>query len=266
VPVSFNSAQFLGHLPGRRGARGPVLIRPGTLLVIDEASMMPGPDLADLISLAETHGAKLIIAGDTAQLQALQNGGGMTLLTGRLSQVRLAEPVRFRASWEQAASLRLRDGDTTVLAGYDQHARIIGGEAEQMLDAVAAAYTALTTEGTDVLLMAADHHLRRELSRRIRDDLIRLGRVSPSPAVPVAGGVKASCGDLIICTRNDHTVEAGQPGRPSPTGTCSASRPSPRAACLCAVPWTPTRGRGSGGGRTAGSCTRTSKRPNLVTR
>jgi hypothetical protein len=213
VPVSFNSAQFLGHLPGQRGARGPVLIRPGTLLVIDEASMMPGPDLADLISLAETHGAKLIIAGDTAQLQAVQNGGGMTLLTGRLSQVRLAEPVRFRASWEQAASLRLRDGDTTVLAGYDQHARIIGGESEQMLDAAAAAYTALTTEGTDVLLMAADHHLRRELSRRIRDDLIRLGRVSLSPAVPVAGGVKASCGDLIICTRNDHTVEAGQSGR-----------------------------------------------------
>ena len=24
VPVSYNSAQFLGHLPGRRGARGPV--------------------------------------------------------------------------------------------------------------------------------------------------------------------------------------------------------------------------------------------------
>ena len=29
VPVSYNSAQFLGHLPGRRGARGPVPIRPG---------------------------------------------------------------------------------------------------------------------------------------------------------------------------------------------------------------------------------------------
>jgi hypothetical protein len=42
VPMSYNSAQFLGHLLGRRGARGPA---PGTLLVIDEASMMTGPDL-----------------------------------------------------------------------------------------------------------------------------------------------------------------------------------------------------------------------------
>jgi hypothetical protein len=30
----------------------------------------------------------------------------------------LIEPVRFRNRWEQAASLRLRNGDTTVLAEY----------------------------------------------------------------------------------------------------------------------------------------------------
>jgi conjugative relaxase-like TrwC/TraI family protein len=44
VPASYNAAQFLGHLPGRRGARGPVQtgLRP---LLVDEASTMPGPDL-----------------------------------------------------------------------------------------------------------------------------------------------------------------------------------------------------------------------------
>ena len=83
VPESYNSAQFLGHLPGRRGARGPVPIGPGTLLVIDEASMMASPDLADLISLAEASDGKVILAGDTEQLQAVQNGGGMSLLADR---------------------------------------------------------------------------------------------------------------------------------------------------------------------------------------
>ena len=81
------------------------------------------------------------------------------------------------------------------------------------MDAAAAAYVALTLDGTDVLLMAADHALRRELSRRIRDDLIRLGIVQAGPAVRIADGTQASAGDLIICTRNDHTVEAGEPGR-----------------------------------------------------
>jgi hypothetical protein len=64
-----------------------------------------------------------------------------------------------------------------------------------------------------VLLIAADHALRRELSRRIRDDLIRLGVVAAGPAVRIADGTRASPGDLIICTRNDHTIQAGEPGR-----------------------------------------------------
>ncbi len=29
----------------------------------------------------------------------------------------------------------------------------------------------------------------------------------------IADGAAASAGDLIICTRNDHSVEAGEPGR-----------------------------------------------------
>jgi len=100
-----------------------------------------------------------------------------------------------------------------VLADYDQHGRIYGGEPEQMMDAAAAAYVALTLDGTDTLLMAADHALRRELSRRIRDDLIQLGIVQDGPAVRIADGTRASPGDLIICTQNDHGVEAGEPGR-----------------------------------------------------
>ena len=29
----------------------------------------------------------------------------------------------------------------------------------------------------------------------------------------IAGGAAASPGDLIVCTRNDHAIEAGDPGR-----------------------------------------------------
>ena len=37
--------------------------------------------------------------------------------------------------------------------------------------------------------------------------------VQPGLAVRIVGGATASAGDLIICTSNDHTVEAGEPGR-----------------------------------------------------
>ena len=213
VAESYNTAQFLGHLPGQRGARGPLTITKDTLLLIDESSMIPTPDLADVVALAEERSAKMVLAGDTGQLQAVENGGAMSLLAAELGYVQLPDPVRFRAGWEQAASLRLRTGDASVLAEYDQHGRITGGEPEQMTDAAAAAYVALTLDGTDILLMAAEHGLRRELSRRIRDDLIRLGMVDAGPAVRIADGTEASVGDLIVCTKNDHSVQAGEPGR-----------------------------------------------------
>ena len=213
VTESYNTAQFLGHLPGQRGARGPLDITEDTLLLVDESSMIPTPDLADVVALAEERSAKMVLAGDTGQLQAVENGGAMSLLAAELGYVQLPDPVRFRAAWEQAASLRLRAGDTSVLAEYDQHGRITGGEPEQMIDAAAAAYVALTLDGTDTLLMAANHDLRRELSRRIRDDLIHLGIVDAGPAVRIADGTEASVGDLIVCTKNDHSVQAGEPGR-----------------------------------------------------
>src|SRR5256886_7407112 len=96
VPVSYNAAQFLGHLPGRRGARGPVRIGPGALLVIDEASMLSGPDLADLIAYARSRGAEIILAGDVSQLQAVGNRSGLVPLDlhPRLGPLGETVPVR----------------------------------------------------------------------------------------------------------------------------------------------------------------------------
>jgi conjugative relaxase-like TrwC/TraI family protein len=210
---SYNSAQFLGHLPGQRGARGHLPVTEATLLAIDEASMLGTPDLADLIDLAERHGGKVIVVGDTEQLQAVTNGGGMSVLADRLGYARLMEPVRFRAAWERAASLRLRDGDATALAEYQRHGRITGGDAELMTETAAADYSALAANGTDALLIAADHALRREPSRRVREKLLRLGLVDDAQTVTIADGAVAGRGDLIMCTRNDHQVEAGEPGR-----------------------------------------------------
>ena len=105
VPVSYNAAQFLGHLPGRRGARGPVPIGPGTLLVIDEASMISGPDLADLIAYAQARGAKIILAGDT---QPAAGGGerrrhGPARRRPRLRPARRTRPVPRRLGTSKPA-------------------------------------------------------------------------------------------------------------------------------------------------------------------
>ena len=188
-------------------------IPPGSLILADEGSMISITHLAALTEYAARHGCKLVLAGDQEQLAAVEGGGAMMLLADRLGYVQLAEPVRFTAAWERAASLRLRAGDATALDEYDQHGRIRGAPPDHAMDQAARAYVATYLTGRTVLLMAADWARCRELSARIRDDLIHLGLVDAGRAIRIADGAEASAGDLIICRANDHHLEAGEPGR-----------------------------------------------------
>jgi hypothetical protein len=87
-----------------------------------------------------------------------------------------------------------------------------------MMDAAAAAYVVLSADGTDALLMAAYHALRRELSRRIRDELIGLGFVQ---ALRIADGAHAGPDDLIICTYK--TTTKTTPAGPGQAGVARRS-------------------------------------------
>src|SRR6185437_1980091 len=204
VRVAANTTRLLADLDS---------IPPGSLIEVDEGSMVSLAHLAALVEHTARNGCKLVLAGDQEQLAAVEGGGAMMLLADRLGYVQLAEPVRFKAGWERQASLRLRRGDATALDDYDQHGRIQGAPPELAMDQAVHAYVASYLAGRDVLLMAADWARCRELSARIRDDLIHLGLVEATRAVRIAEGAEASAGDLIICRRNDHRLEAGEPGR-----------------------------------------------------
>ena len=136
----------------------------------------------------------------------------MMLLARRLGFVQLAEAVRFDAEWEREASLGLRRGELAGLDEYDDRGCITGAEPDQALDD-ARAYVSHYLAGTDVLLIARAHETCRELSRRVRDDLIHLGRVDGSREAGLANGARAGAGDVIIARRNDHGLQAGEEGR-----------------------------------------------------
>jgi AAA domain len=161
--------------------------------------------LSALVSHAASKGCKVVLAGDQEQLTAVEGGGAM-MLADRLGYARLVEPVRFSAEWERNASLRLRAGDQTALDDYDQHGRTHGAPPDEAMDQAVTAYRGSYLVGHNVLLTAADWARCRELSRRIRDDLIHLGLVDGSLAVQIAKGAQASAGDLIIC-RDTYATE-----------------------------------------------------------
>jgi hypothetical protein len=204
VQVTANTTRLLAKLDE---------IPPGSLIEVDEGSMVSMAHLAALVDHSARNGCKLVLAGDQEQLAAVEGSGAMMLLADRLGYVQLAEPVRFSAAWERGASLRLRAGDASALDEYDQHGRIRGAPPEEAADQAVKAYVASYLAERDVLLMAADWARCRELSARIRDDLTHLGLVDDGRTVPIADGAKASVGDLIICRRNDHGIQAGEPDR-----------------------------------------------------
>lgn len=198
-----NTAPFLGHLPGRRGARGiRANLRPGALL-LDEASMMPTADMPDIADYATANGHKVVVAGDQQQLPAVEGGGAMALLADQLGYVQLAEAVRFTSEWERGASLGLRQGEKQALEDYDRHGRITGDEPDLALDLARSAYLGSYLSSRGVLMIAHTHETCQELSRRVRDDLVHLGLVDDRRTTEIRDGAKAGLGDLIVA-RRDH--------------------------------------------------------------
>ena len=153
------------------------------------------------------------MTGDHEQLAAVEGGGAMMLLARRQGYVQLAEPQRFTAAWERDATLRLRAGDVTVLAEYEEHGRLRGGTPEEATEQAYRGWLADYLDGKDTLLMARTEDQARELSRRARDDLIRYGIVVRRPAIRLAAGEQASAGDLVMARRNTRAVQAGHDGR-----------------------------------------------------
>src|SRR5262249_39862933 len=168
VPVAENTAQFLGHLPGQREARGATSLGPDALVILAEASTASLPDLAAIARHAARSGAKLVIIGDHAQLDAVQAGGGMAMLARKLGHAQLTEAVRFRNGWEGTASLAIRAGDVSALGVYDAHGRLHGGSYEEVTEQACRAYLAEHLAGTNVVLTAFQHRECADLSRRIQ--------------------------------------------------------------------------------------------------
>ncbi|MGH3157685.1 MAG: AAA family ATPase, partial [Streptosporangiaceae bacterium] len=209
---SCNLARFLGRARDGSAGRGHLPVRPGDLLVVDEASMVSTADLAAVEAIATRHGAKILLTGDPGQLSAVDAGGAMRLLAGEHGYYQLLTVQRFTQAWEREASLRLRAGDAGVLADYDQRGRILEGTREEMTATAVGRWLADHLSGQDSVLLAATSDQAADLARRARDELAALGLVTTTDLVELADGNQAGAGDLIVARQNTRT-DAGLPGR-----------------------------------------------------
>lgn len=207
-----NTTVFVNRFTPDAQGRVRDRIRPGDLVIIDEANMSGTPELEVVSRIIAEGGGKLVYTGDTAQLASVGAGGMLQLLVTDLGAFELSEVHRFTHDWEKQATLRLRDGDISVLDVYEDHGRIRGGTEAEMTAAAAAGYLADTLEGKTSLVVVRSNAMATELSAQIRHELVRLGRVAPEVLATSADGNPIGIGDRIQARRNDRTIRADGAG------------------------------------------------------
>ncbi|WP_068929383.1 MobF family relaxase [Planobispora rosea] len=180
---------------------GQVRLVQGQLIVVDEASMVTTEHLEQIQRYADQYGAKVVWAGDVAQLSAPEAGGVMRHLVNVGGAEELHNVVRFREEWEREASVQLRDGLAEALVEYDHHGRLQDGTREEMETAAYQEFLADHLAGKSSLLLAPTNEKAAELAARVREELVALQKVAPEGA-RLHDGNTAGRGDLIVTRQN----------------------------------------------------------------
>ncbi len=179
-------------------------LRRGEAVVLDEASMVTSADLAALVAIVEAAGAKLVLVGDHRQLGAVGAGGLFGLLVADTNAAELTDARRFVEPWESEASLRLRQGDVSVVNEYERHGRLVGGDREEMVEAAFASWLGARSAGESVVVLAGDHVTVDALAMRARAVRVAAGEVEATGVV--VGAQVAGVGDEVVTTENDRRL------------------------------------------------------------
>ena len=182
----------------------------GSVVLVDEASMLATKDLHTLARLVWERRAKLVLVGDPAQINAIDQAGGMLpALAHRLGAPSLTTVHRFRNSWERLASLQLRDGDPDAIDHYLANDRIhTASSSDDAVDALFQHYTQLAADCRRLLMLARSNLDVDDLNIRARRHAIATGDVRGEPLLTV-GGRDWRAGDRLRVTRNDRRISVG---------------------------------------------------------
>ncbi|GLB86302.1 hypothetical protein BB737_14875 [Mycobacterium avium subsp. hominissuis] len=188
-----------------------------TVVVIDEAAMTGDRDLFELLKAALAAHAKVILVGDSYQLQPVRAGGGLFRdLSEQLPWTQAFNYVwRQKDPEEKAMTLLMRDAQTEsqmrkVAHWYSTHGRLAAGDQRSMADAVVRDYFDAVLEGHDVLVVADKWEKADALNMRIQNIYTltferELGY--QLPAAPIGHNQEARLHDIIMTLENNWDIE-----------------------------------------------------------
>jgi ATP-dependent exoDNAse (exonuclease V) alpha subunit len=173
-----------------------------SVLVADEAGMVPTRELSELLDHVERAGGKLVLVGDHHQLPELEAGGAFRGLVQRGLAAELGENLRQAHAWERNALDQLRDGRADeALAAYRMHGRVsVEPTEDDARERLVRDW--LAAEDPDRAVMIAHRRVDvAALNVRARAHLTATGEVHGA-TLSLPGG-EFAVGDWVAIKRND---------------------------------------------------------------
>lgn len=192
-------------------------VRPGDVLLVDEAGMIATPKMEKILTLAQERGALVRALGDYRQLSAVGSGGALRLVDREIGAVHLDELFRFKNPEEAAATLSLREpplvGTDKPFEWYKDNNRVVAGDADAMIEDVFSGYSADVTAGKQSIMIASTNETVTRLNDLAQAHAIEHGQVSTDGgAVALHNSSRAHIGDTIVTRKNARRliVNSGQ--------------------------------------------------------
>ena len=190
-------------------------LAPGTVIVVDEASMLGTRALARLADHARHVDGRVILVGDPDQHGAVDVGGVYVRLCREAGEdlTCLVENNRQQNMDDRLAIDDYREGHVAdALARYDDNQRIVrSATAGESFDAMVADwYTQHVTDGRADPMIAGPNSTRRALNERARHLLKTNGELHGEPMN--IGGREFMVGDLVVARRNDRSLRGTREG------------------------------------------------------
>ena len=173
-----------------------------TVLVVDESGMVSTRQLARLVDRVADAQAKLVLVGDSRQLQAIEAGAPMRAIAAAIGSHQLNEVRRQRdpAEREIAALFRAGHADEALLRLAAKDRLDVASDMATARDRAATRYIADRAAGSVTLLVAATRAEVRELNKRVRHHLREVGEIaSDGILVDTSSGFREiAVGDKVI--------------------------------------------------------------------
>lgn len=185
-------------------ARKPFHLTDRDVIVLDEAGMVDTRTLHKLISHVEAAGAKIVLVGDSKQLEAVGSASTLHMLTQHLGAARLERIARQRSTEDKAIS-QAWFSDTQDAPAMMQQRRLlrVASHEHSPVEQLLTDATQVHQEGTgwnEILLLADRNRDVNLLNQRVREIRIANGELADSAekVIQVSNG-KGHTRQLAIC-------------------------------------------------------------------